>query len=186
MSSLETWLSHRTKHQLRNKIFLFSRSSVCKTMSVRFRGTKPQLVSHLLDLANSSDAETYRRIFYDFLHHPRPAPLTPEMSNFSPRSSPTNSASTEECTFGTKTSNAAMSSSQLMKNSRKTDKPNLSCSLCLQNTVSVVMLPCGHICSCRSCAAKLVVSHNMQQTGTKVACPICRRPINCIRDVYFA
>ena len=185
MSSLENWLSHRTKHQLRNKIFLFSRSSLCETMSVRFCGTKPQLVSHLLDLANSSDAETYRRIFYDFLHHPGPALLTPEMSNFSPRSSPPNSASAGECKLKSETSNAAVTSSEVIKDSRKTDKPNLSCSLCLQNTVSVVMLPCGHICSCRCCAAKLVASHNMQQTGTKVACPICRRPINYIRQVYF-
>ena len=166
MSSLENWLSHRTKHQLRNKIFLFSRSSLCETMSVRFCGTKPQLVSHLLYLANSSDAET-------------------EMSNFSPRSSPPNSASAGECKLKSETSNAAVTSSEVIKDSRKTDKPNLSCSLCLQNTVSVVMLPCGHICSCRCCAAKLVASHNMQQTGTKVACPICRRPINYIRQVYF-
>ena len=43
-----------------------------------------------------------------------------------------------------------------------------SCKLCMENDISVVFLPCGHLCCCSRCANLPAVNKN---------CPICRAVI---------
>lgn len=52
-------------------------------------------------------------------------------------------------------------------------KERTSCKICLQNIVSIVFLPCGHLVSCAQCAPALKV------------CPICRGPMKATVRVSF-
>ncbi|XP_039249104.2 uncharacterized protein LOC120326822 [Styela clava] len=49
-----------------------------------------------------------------------------------------------------------------------------ACAICLENAKNTVFQPCGHICSCQTCALKLN------------DCPICRRRIQQMSRVYLA
>lgn len=46
------------------------------------------------------------------------------------------------------------------------------CSICFENELNCVLIPCWHICSCTECANKMP------------KCPICRRPIEKRQKVY--
>ena len=49
---------------------------------------------------------------------------------------------------------------------RKTQERNdNTCAVCLDNAINVVLIPCGHMCSCSQCSNKLS------------NCPICRSAI---------
>lgn len=52
---------------------------------------------------------------------------------------------------------------------------SVSCVLCLEEKSNTLFLPCGHFCTCASCADSL------QQTS----CPICREGIKSVVRVYF-
>lgn len=45
------------------------------------------------------------------------------------------------------------------------------CVICLENTPSVICLPCAHFCMCSSCFTQL------PSKGDKPPCPLCRRTI---------
>ncbi|UJR27863.1 hypothetical protein I4U23_009128 [Adineta vaga] len=53
------------------------------------------------------------------------------------------------------------------------------CTVCLDRIRDTVLIPCGHICLCYSCADEL------HQRGTR-QCPICRATIISINRVYLA
>ena len=53
------------------------------------------------------------------------------------------------------------------------DTMNNDCAICMDNEKSIVFIPCGHYCSCMSCAITL------QSTSS---CPICRASITSIID----
>jgi len=59
-----------------------------------------------------------------------------------------------------------ISQKKLAEVERQTEEKN-SCKLCMEENISVVFLPCGHLCCCSGCA-----SSNRVQT-----CPICRLEI---------
>ncbi|CAN0534111.1 unnamed protein product, partial [Ectocarpus sp. 8 AP-2014] len=46
------------------------------------------------------------------------------------------------------------------------------CKICHMGSVDALLLPCGHLCACHSCASVLVV------------CPICRADIYRVQPVY--
>ncbi|XP_034829347.1 death-associated inhibitor of apoptosis 2 [Maniola hyperantus] len=48
------------------------------------------------------------------------------------------------------------------------------CKVCMDNEVSVVFLPCGHLVSCAGCGAALG------------ACPLCRAPVKALVRAYLA
>ncbi|CAK1555295.1 unnamed protein product [Leptosia nina] len=48
------------------------------------------------------------------------------------------------------------------------------CKVCMDNEVSIVFLPCGHLVSCASCSTALA------------ACPLCRAAVKALVRAYFA
>eukprot|EP01111_Echinosteliopsis_oligospora_P016414 TRINITY_DN6815_c0_g1_i1.p1 TRINITY_DN6815_c0_g1~~TRINITY_DN6815_c0_g1_i1.p1 ORF type:complete len:358 (-),score=64.72 TRINITY_DN6815_c0_g1_i1:51-1124(-) len=52
------------------------------------------------------------------------------------------------------------------------------CSICLERTVSCIYLPCRHISNCSPCAKSVVQSSDKK-------CPLCRRDIENVFDVYL-
>jgi hypothetical protein len=50
----------------------------------------------------------------------------------------------------------------------------MTCKICLVNKIQLVLLPCGHLCSCRDCAV-----------GIKTECPICKTTIQGYIQVYY-
>ena len=48
------------------------------------------------------------------------------------------------------------------------------CSICLQNNVSIICIPCNHVCSCHSCSISLD------------KCPICRTDIRQKSKIYLS
>lgn len=52
------------------------------------------------------------------------------------------------------------------------------CSICLDETVTHTLVPCGHCCFCQSCANQLVKSSQK--------CPICRSSITMTMRLYFS
>lgn len=51
------------------------------------------------------------------------------------------------------------------------------CKICFANKINTVIIPCGHLCVCDSCAKYL--------TGPKPTCPICRSAISKIIRAYL-
>ncbi|CAF1276787.1 unnamed protein product [Rotaria sp. Silwood1] len=58
-------------------------------------------------------------------------------------------------------------------------KLSQDCTICLDHFRDTVLIPCGHICLCYSCAKELI------EHGTK-QCPICRSSIKLINKIYLA
>ena len=54
---------------------------------------------------------------------------------------------------------------------------NLECSICLDNPVNTIVIPCGHLCMCWGCA-ETILSGSQQ-------CPICRRHVRAVNRVYI-
>ncbi|CRK97313.1 CLUMA_CG010707, isoform A [Clunio marinus] len=50
---------------------------------------------------------------------------------------------------------------------------DLTCSICMDNKIDTLFLPCAHLSCCRSCAQKCET------------CPLCRNPIKSTSVVYF-
>ena len=53
------------------------------------------------------------------------------------------------------------------------------CSVCLMEKVEIIIQPCGHVCLCRDCANCLMLKDPKR-------CPICRRGIQKIQNVYLS
>ncbi|CAF1269617.1 unnamed protein product [Adineta ricciae] len=73
-------------------------------------------------------------------------------------------------------------SNNISNNSMKNDfdsRLSHDCTICLDRIRDTVLIPCGHICLCYSCADEL------HQRGTR-QCPICRATIMTINRVYLA
>ncbi|CAF3282546.1 unnamed protein product [Rotaria socialis] len=58
-------------------------------------------------------------------------------------------------------------------------KLNQDCTVCFDHLRDTVLIPCGHICLCYTCATELV-EHGSKQ------CPICRTSIQLINKIYLA
>lgn len=54
--------------------------------------------------------------------------------------------------------------------------PRATCSVCYDNSISLLLEPCNHVCMCHVC-------YNTLETKK---CPICKTPIETIRKIYFA
>ena len=52
-------------------------------------------------------------------------------------------------------------------------KDQLMCKLCMDNTVKVTLVPCGHLATCSSCAKPLL------------ECPICRAAITAKQTTFM-
>jgi len=65
------------------------------------------------------------------------------------------------------------SEEKLREVERETQEKN-GCKLCMEEDISVVFLPCGHLCCCSSCA-------NLPSVKS---CPICREQISCKIRVF--
>eukprot|EP00735_Rhodelphis_limneticus_P001477 TRINITY_DN120_c0_g1::TRINITY_DN120_c0_g1_i1::g.14431::m.14431 TRINITY_DN120_c0_g1::TRINITY_DN120_c0_g1_i1::g.14431 ORF type:complete len:454 (+),score=20.43,sp/Q9FPT1/UBP12_ARATH/29.69/2e-15,zf-C3HC4_3/PF13920.1/1.7e+03,zf-C3HC4_3/PF13920.1/1.5e-10,MATH/PF00917.21/9.4e-10,zf-C3HC4_2/PF13923.1/3.6e+02,zf-C3HC4_2/PF13923.1/5.2e-06,zf-RING_2/PF13639.1/1.5e+03,zf-RING_2/PF13639.1/0.00012,zf-RING_5/PF14634.1/1.6e+02,zf-RING_5/PF14634.1/0.008,Cut12/PF11500.3/0.12,Baculo_IE-1/PF05290.6/1.9e+03,Baculo_ len=55
------------------------------------------------------------------------------------------------------------------------------CKICYDSQIEEIVLPCGHVCICSSCAAVLSSSIHAQ-----TLCPICRTPCQSIRKAYLS
>jgi hypothetical protein len=51
------------------------------------------------------------------------------------------------------------------------------CVVCLQNTRTRMLYPCGHLVCCEGCAQRLVAVRD-------VRCPVCRKPVHDVVRVY--
>ena len=47
------------------------------------------------------------------------------------------------------------------------------CVVCMDASLEVVLIPCGHMCVCESCSRQIV------------ACPMCRMTVNDAVKVFF-
>lgn len=73
-----------------------------------------------------------------------------------------------------KNATSDMPSIQTLRHENRQLKDQTLCKLCMEETVSVVFLPCGHLCSCTECAPTL---------GN---CPICRAFIKGTVKTFLA
>jgi len=55
---------------------------------------------------------------------------------------------------------------------------NIQCVVCLSTEREVILLPCGHVCSCADCAEELL------KAGHK--CPVCRANIENVNPAYVS
>ena len=67
-----------------------------------------------------------------------------------------------------------MESMSSLKEENKRLREMTICKICMDNTVDVVFLPCGHIASCHQCAPALK------------KCPICRGKVKGVVKAYLA
>lgn len=66
---------------------------------------------------------------------------------------------------------------KLQINDDDDDKPDNTCVICMENEIDSVILECGHMAICYSCS--IIPSF-------KRKCPICRRPIQRVKQIYKA
>ena len=64
---------------------------------------------------------------------------------------------------------------QASKKKKKADRATASCVVCLVNSATHAVVPCGHHCLCEGCAPLI---------GASGACPLGRCPIECIVKIY--
>lgn len=57
------------------------------------------------------------------------------------------------------------------------------CSVCMENKIKAVVLPCAHACMCLSCASKIIA--NAAASDERGKCPICRKEIENIIKIYL-
>ena len=50
----------------------------------------------------------------------------------------------------------------------------VDCKICLEGSVEMVFIPCGHICACNSCAERVT------------SCPLCRKTIEQSIKIYVS
>eukprot|EP00949_MAST-11_sp_MAST-11-sp1_P002502 g2502.t1 len=53
------------------------------------------------------------------------------------------------------------------------------CKICFVTKIDTVILPCGHLAICKECG-KMLMKHD----STQPRCPICRKPVTRIQEVY--
>ena len=51
------------------------------------------------------------------------------------------------------------------------------CCICLSNKISTICIPCGHACMCKNCS---------NGYNKKDACPICRKHIQNVFDMFMS
>ena len=54
----------------------------------------------------------------------------------------------------------------------------LVCVVCLGAEREVILLPCGHVCVCATCADTLLAGGHL--------CPVCRGPITTVMPAYLS
>ena len=62
---------------------------------------------------------------------------------------------------------------------KQLDETDNRCNVCMADTREVVVQPCGHVCLCRNCALKIMSDFDRK-------CPICRRKIKKIQNIYMS
>lgn len=56
------------------------------------------------------------------------------------------------------------------------ESPRATCSVCYDNSITLLLEPCNHVCLCDVCYGSLASN----------VCPICKTPIETTRKIYFA
>jgi len=64
----------------------------------------------------------------------------------------------------------------------RTVQQTLECKVCMDTPIQTVLLPCGHACLCYDCSIRVQYA----AFGASGCCPICRRRIQEVKNVYFA
>ncbi|XP_060066200.1 E3 ubiquitin-protein ligase MYLIP-like [Ylistrum balloti] len=62
---------------------------------------------------------------------------------------------------------------QMLKEKLETIKDSFVCKVCMDNGISTVLCPCGHMVCCNDCAAQLA------------ECPLCRTSIQTVQNVFL-
>ncbi|CAF1469450.1 unnamed protein product [Adineta steineri] len=70
------------------------------------------------------------------------------------------------------------SSSSLPSPSSNADKDRFNCSICLDQTIQCILIPCKHMCACAECAQMI----NKKQNSL---CPICRETFTEVWNVFL-
>lgn len=61
------------------------------------------------------------------------------------------------------------------------DEEGRECSICLENKIKALVLPCAHACMCLGCAAKIKAG----ASGAEPKCPVCRAPVDKVIKIYL-
>lgn len=62
--------------------------------------------------------------------------------------------------------------------------PSTECVVCMAACVSTVLLPCGHLCLCTSCAASFQKLRTAPESKG-ISCPLCRLPVDNMARVFL-
>ena len=60
---------------------------------------------------------------------------------------------------------------------RSRNKKINTCKICFENEIGTVIVPCGHACLCKECSQKYDQSNG---------CPLCRKDINMLIDMFIS
>lgn len=55
----------------------------------------------------------------------------------------------------------------------------VTCAMCYDDYVDIILVPCGHLTTCLSCANEWAKKHR----GKRMPCPVCKKPV--VRAVKF-
>ena len=58
-----------------------------------------------------------------------------------------------------------------------------ACVVCVDQPAEMALLPCGHLCLCKSCCTELMKSHTAQTPAT---CPMCRTDVKAETRIFLA
>lgn len=77
----------------------------------------------------------------------------------------------------------------ILEDQQKGSLPNTECIVCMNATVSTVLIPCGHLCLCVACAALLQANkrncNGCGSGGDHIVCPLCRLPVQQMHRVFL-
>lgn len=49
----------------------------------------------------------------------------------------------------------------------------VTCAMCYDNYVDIILVPCGHLTTCLRCASEWAKKHR----GQRMPCPVCKKPV---------
>ena len=74
-------------------------------------------------------------------------------------------------------SNSNNKKNKMASNKRDSIDDRNVCCICLSNKLNTICIPCGHACMCKGCSKKY---------NNNDGCPICRKKINNVFDMFIA